>query len=823
MTPGRAAGRLEGYRKRRDFEPTAEPAGSEGSEGSEDRAAHAPADAPRFVIHEHSARRLHWDLRLEHDGVLVSWALPRGMPLKPAVNLIAPHTEDHPLEYLDFEGEIPAGNYGAGTMSIWDRGTYRPLKWEPRKVEVALDGERIQARYALFAISDEAEPKEWMIHRMDAAADAEAEAMPEAIVPMLASVGPLPKDDTKWAYEVKWDGVRAILYSEPGRLRIEGRSLAEITPRYPELADLGRALRSRRAVLDGEIVAFDASGRPSFGELQRRMHVTSTAAARRLAQTVPVTYVIFDLLWLDGHSLMAQSYRERRAALSELALNGRHWQTPPQLAGRLHDVLEASRVGGLEGVLAKRLDSTYRPGRRDGSWLKLKNVNREEFVVGGWTPGSGRRAGVIGALLLGIHDDGPELRYVGRVGTGFTDADLDRLARLLAPLARPDSPFSPSTAAPPRGAAFCEPALVVEVEFREWTAGGMLRSASYQGLRDDKPSAAVVHERPKDSRPDDKESKPDKDPKPALTLPDRAAGPRVLVEVGGHELQLSNLTKLIYPDAALSKRDVIEYYAAVAPALLGHLHGRPLTVKRYPDGVAGKAFFEKQSPVHRPAWVATAPVASERRKWIDYTLVEDLATLVWLANLAALELHTPLARVPHLTRPTSVVFDLDPGPPATIVDCCRVALWLQGTFEQLNLESFAKTSGSKGLQVYVPLGGEVSFEQTKRFAHELALLVEHAQPDLVTSRMTRALRPGKVLIDWSQNDEHKTTVSVYSLRARERPTVSTPLRWEELHTTLQSGDPKALSFESHDVLARIARHGDLFAPVLTLSQELPVL
>jgi bifunctional non-homologous end joining protein LigD len=807
VSPGRADGPLEGYRKRRDFQQTAEPPGGDVGAGG-------PSALTRFVIHEHSARRLHWDLRLERDGVLVSWALPRGVPLEPKLNLIAPHTEDHPLEYLDFEGEIPAGNYGAGTISIWDQGTYECLKWEARKVEVMLHGERLNGRYALFAISDEVPAKAWMIHRMDPATDAAAEPMPESIAPMLARAGSTPTNDAEWAYEVKWDGVRAIAYSEPGRLRIEGRSLNTITDRYPELAALNRALRSRRAILDGEIVVFDPDGRPDFGALQKRMHVESPAAVKRLSRASPVTYVIFDLLWLDGHSLMARPYDERRSALRELALDGERWQTPANLIGRGADVLAASKAAGLEGVVAKRLRSSYRPGRRDGGWLKLKNVAREEFVVGGWTPGAGRRAEQIGALLLGVHEEpGGELRYVGRVGSGFAQPDLDLLIAKLMPLKRAASPFRGAGAPRLRAAVYVEPSLVVDVTFSEWTAGGILRSASYKGIRDDKSPDSVVVAAATDP------AAPDSD---LQWLPGRARG-RVMARVGDHELSLSNLDKILYPAADFSKRDVIDYYTRVASAILPHLGGRPLTVKRYPDGVEGKAFFEKQSPGHRPDWVRTEAVPSERRAQIEYTVVDDLATLVWLANLAALELHVPLGRAPQLDRPTAVVFDLDPGAPATIIECCRVALWLEGTFNQLGLESFVKTSGSKGLQVYVPVGGEVSYAQTKRFARQLAQLVEQAEPDVVVSRMTRALRPGKVLIDWSQNDPHKTTVCVYSLRAGRQPTCSTPLHWDEVRATLVSGDAESLSLRTADVLDRLTQEGDLFAPMLSLPQLLPTI
>jgi len=795
VTPGRARDPLTSYRSKRDFSRTPEPAGAV--------IRGAPAQ-PRFVIHEHSARRMHWDLRLERDGVLVSWAIPKGLPEEPGRNHIAPHTEDHPLDYLDFDGEIPAGSYGAGTMRIWDRGRYECLKWEPRKVEVALHGERVDARYALFAIGEGVDPKDWMIHRMDAAADADREPMPQQIVPMLARAGALPREQQQWAFEIKWDGVRAIGYGEPGRLRFESRNGVDITASYPELARLGRALGSHRAVLDGEIVAFDADGQPSFEALASRMHVASPARAKRLAQSAPVTYVIFDLLWLDGHSLMAAGYAERRRSLAALALNGERWQTPEHIVGQGTATLEASREAGLEGIVAKRLDSRYEPGRRTGNWIKLKNMRRERLLVGGWMRGTGRRTKQVGALLLGQRDEAGALRYAGRVGTGFSERELERLTALLAPLARAQSPFSTDGPAPPRGALFCEPLLVAEVEFRERTKAGLLRQPSFKGLREEQPTGGAASG-PRTSAP----------PPPARGNDARRRG------AGGPEVALSNLDKVLYPASGFTKREVIDYYAAIAPVLLPHLHARPLTVTRYPDGVDGKAFFQKQSPAHRPEWVQTVSVASERRKQIDFTLVEDRATLVWLANLAALELHVPLARAPALERPTAVVFDLDPGPPATIVECCQVGLWLQGMFERLGLASFAKTSGSKGLQVYVPLNSDVTHAETKAFARNVAVLLERTEPAIAVSRMTKALRAGKVLIDWSQNDEHKTTICVYSLRAREQPTVSTPVEWDEVRATLRSADATRLSFDSAAVLERASERGDLFAPVLALVQTLP--
>jgi bifunctional non-homologous end joining protein LigD len=798
---------LERYRAKRDFARTAEPEG----------VGAASAGAPRFVIQEHSARRLHWDLRLERNGVLVSWAVPKGLPDTPKDNRFAAATEDHPLEYLDFEGEIPRGEYGAGTMKIWDHGTYECLKWEPRKVEVALHGQRVHGRYALFPIAAGKQPKEWMIHRMDPPEDPAREAMPERVAPMLASTGRLPPDDQHWAYEIKWDGVRALAHSRPGELNLQSRNLKDITDSYPELHRLGRALGSHSTILDGEIVAFDAAQRPSFAALQRRMHVTAKAQVQRLAKSTPVTYMIFDLLWLDGHTLMELPYTERRERLESLRLNGASWQTPEHIVGGGKDVLKASAEQRLEGIVAKRLDSSYQPGRRSGAWLKIKNFKRQEFVIGGYMPGAGRRSERIGALLLGVYEQPGKLRYVGRVGTGFSEAELDRLGPLLRRQRRSSPPFA-SGPAPPRGALFSEPTLVAEVEFREWTADGILRQASYKGSRDDKAPEEVVRE---DAGREESGVQTKESGGPAALVIDEQAADKGSATVAGRELKFSNLSKVLYPRAGFSKRDVIEYYAGIASVLVPHLEGRALTIKRWPDGVQGESFFQKQAPAHRPDWVRTVTVPSGRKP-IDYLLADDVPTVVWLANLAALELHTPLARAQALEQPTVLVFDLDPGEPASIVECCRVGLQLRGMFANLGVQSFAKTSGKKGLQLYVPLNSpEITFEHTKPFAKAVAEMLESAEPEHVVSRMTKARRTGKVLIDWSQNDHRKTTVCAYSLRATERPTVSTPLDWQEVEAALEHGDPELLSFDAGQVLERVAQRGDLFAPVLSLIQKLP--
>lgn len=469
------------YRRKRDAARTPEPVPPPTDEPS---GAATRGSGNTFVIQEHHARALHWDFRLERDGVLVSWAVPKGLPADPKTNHLAVHTEDHPLEYADFAGDIPAGEYGGGAVTIWDRGTYVCEKWSDREVKVVLNGRRVQGRYVLFRTKG----KDWMIHRMDPPSRPDWTPLPDLVRPMLAVLATLPDpaQDEHWAYETKWDGVRAVAYVEGGRLlRLLSRNDLDLARSYPEIRPLGAALGSTQAVLDGEIVAFHA-GRSDFGRLQRRMHVDDPAQARRLASLVPVVYLIFDVLHLDGRSTTGLPYTQRRELLDGLHLAGPAWQTPPSFTGGGADVLRASQENGLEGIVAKRLTSPYRPGMRSPDWRKVKNVRTQEVVVVGWKPGAGRRAGGIGSLVLAVNNDAG-LVYAGGVGTGFTAAMLDDLARLLEGSERASSPL---VADPPRAQVrevhWVTPRLVGEVAFAEWTADGRLRHPSWRGLRPDK-------------------------------------------------------------------------------------------------------------------------------------------------------------------------------------------------------------------------------------------------------------------------------------------------------------------------------------------------
>ncbi|HEY1828346.1 MAG TPA: non-homologous end-joining DNA ligase [Acidimicrobiales bacterium] len=471
---------LREYRAKRNAAVTPEPMGSE--------ATTARQGLPMFVVQEHHARALHWDFRLEHDGVLASWALPKGVPLDPKTNHLAVRTEDHPLSYASFAGDIPAGEYGGGHVTIWDHGTYELEKWRPKEVMVVLHGERVSGRYVLFPTQG----RNWMIHRMDPA-PSDFAPPPAQLRPMLAVPGTLPARDDGWAYEIKWDGVRAIVYVDGGRVRLFSRNDNELTQSFPELHEIGEILGSRPAVLDGEIVVMGEDGKPNFGRLQRRLH-SSASVARTLVSEHPATFVVFDVVYVDGRDLLNASYDERRTVLESLQLTGPSLTT----AASFHDVkgadiLRATAENGLEGIIAKRRDAPYLPGVRSDRWVKVKNVRTQEVVIGGWTEGSGARASTLGALLLGIPDEGG-LRFVGKVGTGFSEREGRELVALLQRAARKTNPFTADSWVKEAAPHFVRPSHVGEVQFGEWTSSGRLRHPTWRGLRPDKDPKDVILE-----------------------------------------------------------------------------------------------------------------------------------------------------------------------------------------------------------------------------------------------------------------------------------------------------------------------------------------
>jgi bifunctional non-homologous end joining protein LigD len=491
--PGRRPDPLAEYRAKRDPARTAEPVPAAGTAlptGNDDTFVVQEHHTPRGRPTHPAGERVHWDLRLERDGVLKSWAVPKGPPTEQGPSRLAVPTEDHPLEYASFAGTITAGEYGGGHVTIWDAGRYATEKWLDDHITVTFDGTRLAGRYVLFRLDDGT----WNIRKLDALRPAEPSGgAPEVPLPMLATAGRLPPEDEdgSWGYEFKWDGVRAVAPVHGGVLGLTSRKGTDITVRYPEVSRLPAALAGHDAVVDGEIVAMDEQGRPDFGALQNRMHRTGSEVPR-LAAAKPVTFLVFDLLAWDGEDLTGLPYAERRERLDALGPSGHRWVGTPWFRGGGADVHAASQENGLEGVVAKRLNSPYRPGVRSPDWRKIKNVRTQSVVVGGWRPGQGRRAGGVGSLLFGVPDDEGRLIYAGHVGTGFTDQDLRDLERMFT--SRTTSPFSGTLPRDvTRDAHWIEPDLVGEVAYAVWTADGRLRHPSWKGVRDDlEPDDVVI-------------------------------------------------------------------------------------------------------------------------------------------------------------------------------------------------------------------------------------------------------------------------------------------------------------------------------------------
>ncbi len=763
--------RLEAYRKKRDPSATPEPFGGRGGGRGAD---------PLFVVQKHAARSLHYDFRLERDGVLASWAVPKGVPLEPGAKALAVHVEDHPLEYASFAGEIPAGSYGAGRVEIWDTGTYELLEEKgDGGLKVRLAGERLQGVWTLVPAHLDGKEQNWLLIRSaDPAAQAPQGRTPaRTYEPMLATLGSDLPGGGAWSYELKFDGYRALAYLRGGVCELRSRTNKDLTARFAAVATAVAAGVAGDAVLDGEVCALDERGRPSFSAMQR--------GEGRLV------FYAFDCLVVQGTPIVERTLVVRRELLARIVSESAELALSAVFAdGKA--LLESVKREQLEGVLAKRVGSRYAEGARSRDWLKVKTHGRQEFVVAGYTRGSGARASTFGALVLAVSEGGA-LRYAGNVGTGFDEQEIARLLGLLRPLERAEPPFHEAPKLPRvrRGdVTWVEPRLVVEVEFSEWTHEGHVRQPSYTGLRDDKPVTAVHHERP-----------------------DAATVAR-----GSRELRLTNLDKVFWQAEGITKGDLVDYYRAVAPVLVPHLAGRPFTMRRYPDGAFGKAFFQKDAPSHMPGWIATfRTVVSTRAgtpRELDVPLVNDELALLWMVNMGCIDMNPWYSRTDKPERPDFVLFDLDPTPEVPYAQTVEVALILKGLLDGVGLASFPKTSGGKGFHVLVPLERRSTYDDTRRFAEQVAGVIAAGYPQLATTAWAKSKRKG-VLIDANQNGLGKTIASVYSVRPHPGAPVSTPLHWQEVTAKL---DPAAFTMGA--VLDRVERDGDLFEGVLKTRQSL---
>jgi len=904
---------LKEYKKKRSFAQTPEPQGGK-----------SDPKALKFVVQKHAASHLHYDFRLEMEGVLKSWAVPKGPSLNPADKRLAMQVEDHPFDYKDFEGIIPPGNYGAGTVMVWDEGTYEPLEktngtkagedkvllkeLKAGSLKFRLKGKKLKGEFALvktrgrgenswllikhrdqYATEDPiiekdksvvsrktleqiaANPrsKEWKSNRQEketkngkkaparpaAARSGKTAAlpspsktgskpskaipsnagtkapMPKNLTPMLATLVDKPPVDEGWQYEVKWDGYRALGYLKSGKVELRSRNNKSFNEKFYPVYDALGAWQID-ALVDGEIVVIDEKGHSNFGDLQNW----------RSEADGQLIYYLFDILWLDGKDLTGLPLTERRALLASVA--------PQEEDGLLRvsenfnssgkDFFAAAQKMGLEGIMAKKEDSLYTPGFRTREWLKIKTANRQEVVIGGYTLNEGSSK-LFSSLLVGVFEKG-HLQYTGKIGTGFNDKVQKEMMQQFKPLVQKKSPFSsvPDINKPSRfrpdppeaTAVWLKPELLCEVSFREMTADGVMRHPSFEGMREDKSAKEVGREKvlrveeavkgkvvkaapaPKTRRSPKAVAdasrllvpKATKDRKTLLNPGDESQ----VRSVNGHELHFTNLSKIYWPKEKFTKRDLLNYYYQVAPYILPYLKDRPQSLNRYPNGILGKSFYQKDVKGKVPDWIATFPYHSaEDTKDKEFFVCTDEASLLYLASLGCIELNPWSSRVQTPDEPDFCIIDLDPDKKTPFEKVIEAALVTRDVLKEAEIESYCKTSGSTGLHVYFPLGARYTYEQSKEFARLIVQIV-HSQIPSYTSieRMLRD-RKGKMYLDFLQNRPQATIAAAYSVRPKPGATVSTPLHWEEVKKGLKMQD-----FTIWNVPDRLKSIGDIFKPVL---------
>lgn len=835
---------LKEYKRKRDFKKTSEPAGGTSNT--------APGLA--YVIQKHAASRLHYDFRLEHGGTLKSWAIPKGPSLDPSVKSLAVQVEDHPLEYATFEGVIPQGEYGGGTVMVWDQGTWEP-EVDPNeglksgKLKFQLHGDKLHGSWALVRMGGRAGDggKNWLLikHRDDAAkpaakldilkraprsvitdrdldqiaSDADAvwssngkavhngkkkpsprkkpattstkgtlkkkrsnhapigakdlAKLPNArrappsktFKPQLATLAGRVPDGDDWLHELKFDGYRILAHIDgPQKIRLISRNDNDWTARFQVIANALAELRIKSAILDGEVVSLDSHGVSNFQQLQNSL---------KTGDVKSLVYYVFDVPYLDGYSLMDVPLIDRKEVLARLLLttnpnNDATIRYSDHIQGQGADVLEHACRSEMEGIVAKRADSTYQQ-HRSPSWLKVKCTKQQEFVIGGYSKPEGSRVG-FGALLLGYYDGG-ELKYAGRVGTGFTTQSLKQITAELKQRRVDDPPYkNPPTGTERRGVTWVKPELVGAVEFTEWTSDGRLRHPSFQGLREDKPPKQVIREMPKSAakKTPAKKNATSRPSSKNANSEDTVAGVR-----------LTHPDRVLYAEDKFTKRDLAEYYERIADWILPYVVDRPLTLVRCPEGYAGQCFFQKHLTGSLPDAVRGVMV-DVKGKQEEYVAIDDAAGLVALVQMGVLELHPWPAREDHLERPDQLVFDLDPGEGTEWKDVVEGARDVRERLESAGLTTFLRTSGGKGLHVVVPLSRRNDWDEFKAFAKSVADAMTRDAPDRYIATMSKAKRRGKLFIDYLRNQRGATAIASYSTRRRRGAPVATPLAWDEL-------------------------------------------
>ncbi|HKF84659.1 MAG TPA: DNA ligase D [Candidatus Limnocylindrales bacterium] len=950
---------LEEYRRKRDFGKTPEPAPG-------GRATSAPelGSTRRFVIQRHRATRLHYDFRLEIDGVLVSWAVPKGPSLDPDVRRMAVHVEDHPAEYFDFEGVIPARQYGAGDVIVWDWGTWEPEHETPDpgpaiangELKFRIHGQKVRGRFTIVRTSrrpgtpartafEDDEGEQWLlIHKRDgdAAAGWDAEDFPQSVKsgrtndevkanspaiwrseapaataeidlsgareapmprylePMKATLATKPFRDDDWLYEVKWDGYRVEAVVADGTVGLFTRNGNNAETYFPRLLTPPNWIEARQAIVDGEVVALDDAGRPDFSLLQERI------SAGRTGRPVPLVYQAFDLLYLDGRSLLDVPLEERKKLLELVLRPNARVQYARHIDTEGLAFFEAVKAQRLEGIVAKQRRSRYEVGRRSSAWLKIKARPEQELVVGGWTPGEGN-AKELGAVVVGVYE-GKRLRFAGKVGSGFDGRTRKDVRSRLEAIESEMPPFDPPPPTDYRGrwggdlagVRWTRPELVIRAEIGGWTRDGHVRQTAFKGLEMGRDPREVVKEQAIDPAKADREVAAALPPAtPVATVTPEPGGsepmarnangaqpttkttkttastkakasttakagtkakakgkapssgdavdPSWLVtdaeldalaaikgegiwRVAGQDVKLTNLDKVLFPprdavdEAPVTKRELVAYFARVAPAMLPHLAERPLNLHRYPNGAGASGFWQKDIPSSAPPWLTiwheTGFREREDREANDHLVADRAASLCWLANQAAFEVHAWTSTIHDPWTPTFALIDIDPGTKTTWDETLVLARLYRTALEHLGVRAYPKTTGSRGIQAWIPLErGRYTYADTSDWVEKLSRAIGATVPDIVSWEWSKSERGGKARLDYTQNAPIKTLVAPYAVRPRPGAPVSAPIRWDELDDPALASDRWTI----RNVVERVAEVGDLYASVQTDHQALPQL
>ena len=812
---------LDKYKKKRDFTQTAEPAGSLPS----------PREEHLFVVQRHAASRLHYDFRLEMEGLLRSWAVPKGPSLNPADKRLAVMVEDHPYDYQFFEGTIPKGNYGAGEVEIWDRGTYEPLYrkegmtdeetllWGAQEgsLKIVLHGEKLKGEFALVKMRSAKDENAWLLikhndaYAVHVAYDAEndrssrikGDSSPPAdssrkrnhnlsgqkklknyITPMLASTMEEPVDGDEWVYEIKWDGYRAIA-DLTNELQLYSRNGLSFLGRYPAI-EAALKEQQHEMILDGEIVAYNKEGGPDFQILQ---HYDENPQA-------PLTYQVFDLLFLNGHSTRELTLLQRKELLREALTVTDHVRYCDHVENRGKDFFHEIVKNDLEGMMMKKKEGIYSEGVRSGTWVKVKNHKSDEAVIAGYTEPRGSRS-YFGSLILGRYIEGT-LCYAGHVGTGFKEETLKEIHTRLQSLVTDEMPFGsrPNTNAPP---TWVRPELVCTVKYSRVTEDGLFRHPVYMGIREDINAGDLRH-----------------DSMETTTQPLQKRVVPASSSLAANKVSFTNRGKYYWKKEKITKGELIDYYLSVSDYILPHLIDRAQSLHRFPDGIEGESFYHKDAGSDAPSWVETIRIYSESGdKELEYIICNNKETLGYLINLGCIELNPWNNRRENPDNPDYLVIDLDPSDKNSFKQVVEAALITKEVLDIAQVPAFCKTSGSTGIHIYVPLGARYTYDQGRDFAHIVLQMVERQLPDTTTLERSVSKRGPKIYLDYLQNRRGQTVASVYSVRPKPGAPVSMPVEWDEL-----TDDLTIRNFTMHNVLDRLSEKGDLFLPLLNEQADL---